>query len=585
MALGMNARKVVQFFVVCQEQEEDTLKEGFASFFFLLTAYFILLPVRDDAGISLGTSTLPSLFLASLVATAMGAPASSYLLSYPSLKKRQALRMLFRFFAISLVVFCVLHTLFPRLEDTARTLQEAKLTELPHLGFFAVRALFFVWASLLNLLLISALWARLADVLSPEAGARLFGFIGAGATLGQVAGSLVVALLSSTGPELLLISAVFLEVAARRVSSMGPDDGATDCCGIMAPNGGEGGTSVPPSPAITRGPSPRDDPAIPRTASFGELRNPLLITRNKMSHGGAGAEGGGSSSAAGTSAGGSIGVNSKVVPLVGAEGELLTATPAITVVEPPGWMDSIRHSVRGLQMIQASRYLQHVCVHLFLSAVISSLFYFEKAYIVATIPDSATRMAMFARISGISGLCTLLIQVRGGGEWWGWEGRGSLNMVKLTGHALTTMGVGAVLASTPALAMVCMSILFLFSHPSVLMLTEAVRKVAQYSLARPARETLFTVVSREEKYSAKIFIDTVVQRMGDATAAALVKMLSEAVTLEPFMIAAGAVPICAVWSVVAIDLGKRQNLLARAKRSPGAEDSTGGDGVSPPPTG
>lgn len=40
---------------------------------------------------------------------------------------------------------------------------------------------------------------------------------------------------------------------------------------------------------------------------------------------------------------------------------------------------------------------------------------------------------------------------------------------------------------------------------------EVLRKIVSYSLARPARESLFTVVSRAEKYTAKIFLDTVVQ--------------------------------------------------------------------------
>jgi len=40
---------------------------------------------------------------------------------------------------------------------------------------------------------------------------------------------------------------------------------------------------------------------------------------------------------------------------------------------------------------------------------------------------------------------------------------------------------------------------------------EVARKIVSYSLARPARESLFTVVSRREKYAAKIFMDTVVQ--------------------------------------------------------------------------
>jgi AAA family ATP:ADP antiporter len=38
---------------------------------------------------------------------------------------------------------------------------------------------------------------------------------------------------------------------------------------------------------------------------------------------------------------------------------------------------------------------------------------------------------------------------------------------------------------------------------------------------------LFTVVSRDEKYSAKLVIDTVVQRLGDALAAAAFQILGE----------------------------------------------------------
>ncbi len=46
-------------------------------------------------------------------------------------------------------------------------------------------------------------------------------------------------------------------------------------------------------------------------------------------------------------------------------------------------------------------------------------------------------------------------------------------------------------------------------------------QVVAYALARPAREVLFTVVSRDEKYRAKLVLDTAVQRFGDALAAGL----------------------------------------------------------------
>ena len=50
-------------------------------------------------------------------------------------------------------------------------------------------------------------------------------------------------------------------------------------------------------------------------------------------------------------------------------------------------------------------------------------------------------------------------------------------------------------------------------------------QVVNYALTRPAREVLFTVVSRDERYRAKLVIDTAVQRFGDALAAALFQVL------------------------------------------------------------
>lgn len=48
----------------------------------------------------------------------------------------------------------------------------------------AVRIAFYLWLTLVNLLATSTLWARAADAFDSNAAARLFGFLGAGATLG-----------------------------------------------------------------------------------------------------------------------------------------------------------------------------------------------------------------------------------------------------------------------------------------------------------------------------------------------------------------------------------------------------------------
>lgn len=85
-------------------------------------------------------------------------------------------------------------------------------------------------------------------------------------------------------------------------------------------------------------------------------------------------------------------------------------------------------------------------------------------------------------------------------------------------------------------------------------------QVVAYGVARPAREVLFTVVSREEKYKAKIVIDTLVQRMGDALAAALFSVLQSGLGAGPSVVALAALPACAVWAVLAATLGARQQV-------------------------
>lgn len=53
---------------------------AFASLFCLLAAYFIVVPLREDAAIQLGTAALPKLFICSLLAALAAAPlVSSFL--------------------------------------------------------------------------------------------------------------------------------------------------------------------------------------------------------------------------------------------------------------------------------------------------------------------------------------------------------------------------------------------------------------------------------------------------------------------------------------------------------------------------
>lgn len=79
-------------------------------------------------------------------------------------------------------------------------------------------------------------------------------------------------------------------------------------------------------------------------------------------------------------------------------------------------------------------------------------------------------------------------------------------------------------------------------------------------MARPAREMLFTVVGREEKYKSKNFIDTVVYRGGDAVSGWFFAGL-QSVGLGLSGISFLAVPLALLWLGTGLGLGKKQEEL------------------------
>lgn len=53
----------------------------------ILCAYFVVLPLRDEGAISLGLSSLPGLFVGSLVLTSIAAPVATLIFSLPNVSK------------------------------------------------------------------------------------------------------------------------------------------------------------------------------------------------------------------------------------------------------------------------------------------------------------------------------------------------------------------------------------------------------------------------------------------------------------------------------------------------------------------
>ncbi len=198
------------------------------------------------------------------------------------------------------------------------------------------------------------------------------------------------------------------------------------------------------------------------------------------------------------------------------------------------------HFWSGMTEFLRSPYLLAIGAYLFLFSLSSTFLYFEQAQIVdAAATTREAKAKIFANIDVWVNALTFFIQVF------------------LTSRLISRLGVGGVLLILPALTVVGFLGLSIAPVLPVLVAFQIMRRATNYALSRPARETLFTIVDRDQKYKAKSFIDTFVYRGGDMLGASAFAALSGlGMTLTG--IALVAVPPAILWGVFGIILGKKQ---------------------------
>ena len=213
--------------------------------------------------------------------------------------------------------------------------------------------------------------------------------------------------------------------------------------------------------------------------------------------------------------------------------------------EPPetgglggGWL-------AGLAMILRSPYLAGIALWVFLLSIAGTFLYFQQANIVAAASDNpAVRTRIFATIDLAVGILTIVVQFAA------------------TGRLLARFGVGRAAAFLPLVFGVGFLVLAGMPWLLVVIAFQAIQRTANFAISNPAREVLFTVLRREEKYKAKNVIDIVVFRGADAVAGWLFTVLRGA-GLELSTISLATVPLAAAWLVLSLALGRAQEARAR----------------------
>src|SRR5262249_19063218 len=125
-----------------------------------------------------------------------------------------------------------------------------------------------------------------------------------------------------------------------------------------------------------------------------------------------------------------------------------------------------------------------------------------------------------------------------------------------TSRLVLRFGVTSALMLVPVLMLLAFIGVAAMPVLAMLLGVQIVRRVAEYSVARPSREMLFAVVDQESKYKAKNVIDTVNYRFGDLSSAWLTAGLKSIGVGTAGAAGFGAI-VCIVWAAIAWMLGRR----------------------------
>ena len=177
--------------------------------------------------------------------------------------------------------------------------------------------------------------------------------------------------------------------------------------------------------------------------------------------------------------------------------------------------------LEGLRLVLRDPVMRPMALLMFFGVGVGTLLYNEQAAVARQIVDDAERTAFFANIDlWINGV-TLVVQTL------------------VTPFLLARYGIAPLLLVPGAAIALGFAVLAGNPLPMLLMVVQVMTRAGEFSLAKPARETVYTRVDVESRYKAKAFIDTAVYRGGDFTFVWLHKALASFGSTVVFLFGTG----------------------------------------------
>jgi AAA family ATP:ADP antiporter len=205
----------------------------------------------------------------------------------------------------------------------------------------------------------------------------------------------------------------------------------------------------------------------------------------------------------------------------------------------------------GITHVFSSKYFTRIAFTSLMASLLGTALYMFMAQLVdqeIAGPDERTRF--FSNINNWTNLFSLL---------------GQMLVVK---HVVSRFGIGISLTLLPIASIAGFAILALEPTLAIVAILTVARRALGFGFSKPTSDMLYSVVTREEKYKVKNFIDTAIYRGGDLAGTLAVGGLF-AMGLGIAAISIVMIPYSAAWGVISYWLGNDYRRQAKQLKESG----------------
>jgi AAA family ATP:ADP antiporter len=197
----------------------------------------------------------------------------------------------------------------------------------------------------------------------------------------------------------------------------------------------------------------------------------------------------------------------------------------------------------GITHLFASKYFLAIAISSVIASLLGTALYMFAAELVEqAIPNADEQTRFYSNINVATNAISLI---------------GQMFLVK---HVVSRFGIGVSLSLLPVVSVAGFALLAFEPGLAIVAILTVARRGLGFGFTKPTTDMLYSVVTPEEKYKTKNFIETAIYRGGDVVGTWSIKLMS---MLGIAGISIVMLPFAVLWAIISLWLGQRYRRRAK----------------------